>query len=54
MKVRVSISIDEELAKEIKQYRRKIIKSLPDDADEPNLSNVYEDVLKRGWRTTKK
>jgi len=56
MKKRISVSIDEELAKEIFEYCQKRKKEKPPQFGEKglNISNVYEEIIKKGWRATKK
>ncbi|MDE1726513.1 MAG: hypothetical protein KGH89_04545 [Thaumarchaeota archaeon] len=57
-KTRISITIDSKIAKAIENYYREKVK-LAAEKDEaiPKLSNVYEEIIERGWEyksTTRK
>jgi metal-responsive CopG/Arc/MetJ family transcriptional regulator len=49
-KTEVSITIDEELAKEIDDYMRKLVKKAADSGERIlKQSNVYEEIVRKGW-----
>ena len=53
MKVRISISIDVDLAKEIFDYHQK--RKKPEFGEKGlNISNTYDEIIKKGWKATKK
>lgn len=54
-RVRLSITIDENLAKEIEEYYRKaVIEAAQAGNVIPKISHVYERILKLGWEKLKK
>lgn len=54
-KVKKSIAVDDQLAKEIDAYHRQLVKKAADSgARIPNQSNVYEDLVRRGWEGVKR
>jgi len=55
-KLRITLTVDGKLAKEIdKLYRKMLADALKvPDSKLPKLSNLYEDVLMEGWPIYKK
>lgn len=54
-KYRASITIDSRIAKEIDDYYREKVKEAATQGESiPKLSNVYEEIIARGWDTVKK
>jgi len=54
-KVKVSITLDETLYKEIDSYIRKLVaESAKAGKPIPKVSNVYEEIVSRGWEVIKK
>ena len=48
-KTRISITIDDDIAKSIESYYREKIKSAVDKGEPiPKLSNIYEEIIKAG------
>ena len=51
-KSRISITIDAKMAKAIENYYREKVKNAAEKGDViPKLSNVYEEIIERGWET---
>jgi hypothetical protein len=49
-KTRVSITIDGKIAKAIENYYREKVKiAVEKDEVIPKLSNIYEEIIERGW-----
>lgn len=49
-KTRISITIDDDVAKAIELYYREKIKSAVDKGEPiPKLSNIYEEIIEKGW-----
>ncbi len=49
-KFRVSITIDSRIAKEIEDYYREKVKNAAEKGEDiPKLSNIYEEIIERGW-----
>ena len=49
-KFRVSITIDSKMAREIEDYYREKVKAAAEKGyDIPKLSNIYEEIIERGW-----
>jgi hypothetical protein len=54
-KFRASITIDSKIATEIDEYYRERVKEAAMRGESiPKLSNVYEEVIARGWEIVKK
>jgi len=54
-KVKVSIAIDEKLAKEIDSYLRELVMEAAKSGKPiPKQSNVYEEIVWKGWEVVKK
>ena len=54
-KARISITIDSKTAREIEDYYRTRVKTVPENEDSiPKLSNVYEEIVMLGWESVKK
>jgi len=54
-KVKVSITVDGELAKEIDGYMRKlVVEAAKSGGNIPKQSNVYEEIVRKGWEALKK
>lgn len=54
-KYRASITIDSKIAKEIDEYYREKVKEAATQGDNiPKLSNVYEEIIAKGWEAVKK
>jgi len=54
-KVKVSITVDSKLGEEINQYHRDLVlKAVRSGQAIPKLSNVYEEIISRGWEAIKK
>ena len=52
---KISVTLDEELAKEIDGYLRDLVKEAADSAERiPKQSNVYEEIVRKGWEVVKK
>ncbi|HEX5457884.1 MAG TPA: hypothetical protein VFX64_05805 [Candidatus Nitrosotalea sp.] len=50
-KTRISITIDDTIAKEIEEHYRDKVKAAVDKRQAiPKLSNIYEDIIKDGWK----
>ena len=51
-KSRVSITIDEKMAKAIENYYREKVKIAAEKGEViPKLSNIYEEIIERGWES---
>ncbi len=51
-KTRVSITIDGKTAKAIENYYREKVKIAAERGEViPKLSNVYEEIIERGWES---
>ncbi len=51
-KTRVSITIDEKIAKAIENYYREKVKIAAEKGEViPKLSNIYEEIIERGWES---
>ena len=49
-KTRISITIDDDIAKAIEMYYREKVKSAVDKGEPiPKLSNIYEEIIEKGW-----
>lgn len=49
-KTRISITIDDDVAKAIELYYREKVKSAVDKGEPiPKLSNIYEEIIEKGW-----
>ncbi len=49
-KSRISITIDGKIAKAIENYYREKVKTAAEkDEVIPKLSNIYEEIIERGW-----
>ncbi len=54
-KYRASITIDSKIAGEIDEYYRERVKEAATQGDNiPKLSNVYEEIIAKGWESVKK
>jgi hypothetical protein len=54
-KVKVSITLDSELASEIDSYLRQLVKKAANSGDRiPKQSNVYEEIVRKGWEQVKR
>jgi len=54
-KTRISITIDDEIAKEIElHYRNKVKMAAEKGEDIPKLSNIYEEIIEKGWNKAQK
>lgn len=54
-KYRASITIDSKIAREIDEYYRERVKEAATQGENiPKLSNVYEEVIARGWEIIKR
>lgn len=54
-KYRASITIDSKIAMEIDEYYRERVKEAATQGESiPKLSNVYEEVIARGWEIIKR
>ncbi|MDE1818775.1 MAG: hypothetical protein KGH86_07455 [Thaumarchaeota archaeon] len=49
-KTRISITIDDTTAKEIELYYREKVKIAAEKGQAiPKLSNIYEEIIEKGW-----
>jgi len=49
-KTRISITIDDKIAKAIEvHYRDKVKTAVEKGEDIPKLSNIYEEIIEKGW-----
>lgn len=54
-KVKVSFTLDDEVAKEIDKYLRELVgEAAKSGKPIPKQSNVYEEIVKKGWEVVKK
>jgi hypothetical protein len=54
-KVKVSFTLDEELAREIDGYLRELVTEAAKSGKPiPKQSNVYEEIVKKGWESVKR
>ena len=54
-KVKVSITLDRTLAEQIDQYLRElVIEAAKSGKPIPKQSNIYEEIVKKGWENLKK
>ncbi|MFQ5940424.1 MAG: hypothetical protein ACE5KA_01835 [Nitrososphaerales archaeon] len=54
-KYRASITIDSKIAGEIDEYYRERVKEAAiQGASIPKLSNVYEEIITKGWESVRK
>lgn len=54
-KYRASITIDSKIAMEIDEYYRERVREAATQGESiPKLSNVYEEVIARGWELIRK
>lgn len=54
-KAKISVTIDETLAKEIDSYhRRLVVEAAKSGQHIPKPSNVYEEIVRKGWEAMKK
>jgi len=54
-KAKVSVTIDGDLAKEIDAYLRKlVVEAARSGKPIPKQSNVYEEIVRRGWEAVKR
>ena len=49
-KTRISITIDDNTAKAIELYYREKVKTAAEKGEAiPKLSNIYEEIIEKGW-----
>ena len=54
-KAKISVTIDKDLAKEIDAYHRKlVVEAARSGKPIPKISNLYEEVVRKGWESLKK
>jgi len=54
-KVKVSFTIDEQVAKEIDGYLRELVSEAAKSGKPiPKQSNVYEEIAKKGWESMRR
>lgn len=54
-KVKVSFTLDEEVAKDVANYHRDLVaEALKSNRPIPKLSNIYEEIVKKGWESMKR
>ena len=54
-KVKVSFTLDEEVAKETDRYLRELVgEAAKSGRPIPKQSNVYEEIVRKGWEQIKK
>ncbi len=54
-KYRASITIDSRIAREIDDYYREKVKEAATQGENiPKLSNVYEEIIAKGWEIIKR
>jgi len=54
-KAKISVTIDGSLAKEIDSHFRKLVADAAKSGKPiPKISNVYEEIVRRGWEAMKK
>ena len=55
MKKKISFTLDADMADEIEKYFVKLtMKAIKEKKKLPKIANVYEEIVRRGWRATKK
>jgi len=55
MKKKISFTLDADIADEIEKYFYKLtIKAIKEKKKPPKIANIYEDIVRRGWRATRK
>ena len=53
-KAKISVTIDKDLADEIDTYHRKLVVDAAKSGKPiPKQSNVYEEIVRKGWDTMK-
>jgi len=53
--VKVSVTIDEKLGREIDDYLRQLVKKAASSGEKiPKQSNVYEEIIRKGWEVVRK
>lgn len=51
-KTRISITIDDKMAKSIEIYYREKVKIAAEKGEAiPKLSNIYEEIIEKGWES---
>jgi hypothetical protein len=51
-KTRISITIDDKIARSIDNHYREKVKIAVEKGEAiPKLSNIYEDIIERGWES---
>jgi len=51
-KTRISITIDNRIAKSIEIYYREKVKTAVEKGEAiPKLSNIYEEIIEKGWES---
>jgi hypothetical protein len=54
-KTKISVTVEAGLAEEIDEYFRKLVKQAATSGNDiPKISNIYEDIIKKGWEAIKK
>ena len=54
-KVKVSFTLDDEVAKEIDKYLRELVgEAAKSGRPIPKQSNVYEEIVRKGWEVLKR
>lgn len=54
-KVKVSFTLDEGLAKEIDRYLRELVTDAAKSGRPiPKQSNIYEEIVRKGWEVVKR
>ena len=54
-KAKISVTIDKEIADEIDAYHRKlVVEAAKSGKPIPKQSNVYDEIVRKGWDTMKK
>ena len=53
--MKVSVTIDEKLGREIDDYLRQLVRKAATSGEKiPKQSNVYEQIIRKGWEVVKK
>ena len=53
--MKVSVTIDEKLGREIDDYLRQLVKKAASSGEKiPKQSNVYEEIIRKGWEVVRK
>ena len=53
--MKVSVTIDEKLGREIDDYLRQLVKKAASSGEKiPKQSNVYEEIISKGWEVVKR